>query len=60
MEDLEKVLKELRTLKRVPPVSCREYWREVNKIAAEEEATFLAEEKRLTMPENLLHRRFTI
>jgi len=58
LEDVLKSIKELKAAK--ISISPEEYWAEVNKIAKEEDKAFEAERKKLQMPDNILHRRFTI
>lgn len=58
---MDTILDSLKVLKKdVPSIDCDVYWDHVNRISAREQAVFIAEEKRLILPEDVFHRSFSI
>lgn len=59
--DRNKIIESLKILIDTPPnISCEEYWKRVNEVAAKENKAFEEEKKKLTMKDEDLHRCFTI
>ena len=59
MNSLEEFSEKLKTLKN-KELSTSEYWDAVNKISEQEQKAFDAEEKKLQLSHEVLHRPFTI